>query len=151
MSSPPIGTAGLTSQALSGTQPIPASWGRADPRVGSSRRERAQGVTVTGICSLKQLTMKFNVGNKMREAQTGRGTGLGVGDLSLTLLRPFMLPHTLQILFPPSGISLPPPPSRANSDVPSSHLGHPPPTLSSLFWCPQRQQPDRLTEEEDAG
>lgn len=42
----------------------------------SGRRDRAQGTTVAGICSLKQLTMKFSVGEETREAKIGWGVAL---------------------------------------------------------------------------
>lgn len=42
-----------------------------DPRVGSGRKDRAGAITVTSICSLKQLATKFDVGTESREAKAG--------------------------------------------------------------------------------
>lgn len=39
---------------------------RADPRVGSGKKDRAHGIVVAAICSLKQLTVEFSVGEETR-------------------------------------------------------------------------------------
>lgn len=71
--SPPQGTSGLTLQALCGVGQIPAASGRADPKVGVAEETGHKAIVVPGICSLKQLTVKFNVGKETREAKTGWG------------------------------------------------------------------------------
>lgn len=79
------------------------SLGRMDPRVRSGRRDRAQGITVAGICSLKQLTMKFSVGEETREAKIGWGIALCPSSLCES---PCPTPSCFlgwQIPFPPLG------------------------------------------------
>lgn len=69
----------------------------------SGRKDRAQGITVAGICSLKQLTMKFSVGEETREAKIGWGIALCPSSLCES---PCPTPSCFlgwQIPFPPLG------------------------------------------------
>ena len=72
MVSPPQGTPGLTSQAWAGVQQSPAAGGGWTLECGVAK-EIGHGVS-WWWGSLKQLTMKFNVGEEAGEAKIGWGS-----------------------------------------------------------------------------
>lgn len=84
-----------------------------DPRMGSGRKNRAQGVLVAGTCSLNQLAMKLHRGERgEKPSREGHCAGWGL-NLTPTTPHCFMLPGS-ESTVPSPQISPPPPPSKVS-------------------------------------
>lgn len=120
--------------------------------MGSGKKDRAHGIVVAAICSLKQLTVEFSVGeetrsqNRVVEGAAGQDGAGGKPRFHFApLLRESPCPTSLCLLgwqilstFPPKHLFA----SSSSSlngkfKCPSIYLGYTPPTLSSLFWSPE--------------